>query len=125
MGDFSSVLKHLRKANGMTQESLADALHITRSRLSMYELGHREPDFEILEAIADFFNVDIDYLLGRTDKTTILPESYYIDKDARDLADFLHKNPKYKILFDASRKVKPEDIDFVKQFIDRMGGTDE
>ena len=125
MGDFCSVLKHLRKANGMTQEALADALHVTRSRLSMYELGQREPDFETLEAIADFFNVDIDYLMGRTDKTTVLPESYYIDKDARDLAEFLHKNPKYKILFDASRKVKPEDIDFVKQMIDRMGGNNE
>lgn len=125
MGDFASVLKHLRKANGMTQESLSDALHITRSRLGMYETGKREPDFETLEAIADFFNVDIDYLMGRTDKTTMLPESHYIDKDARDLAEFLHKNPKYKILLDSFRKVKPEDIDFVKQLIDRVGGTDE
>ena len=59
----------------MTQGELADAIGITRSRLSMYELGQREPNFETAETIADFFNVDIDYLLGRTNKTTILPQS--------------------------------------------------
>ena len=36
----------------------------------MYARGERQPNFEVLEAIADFFNVDIDYLLGRTTKTT-------------------------------------------------------
>ena len=36
----------------------------------MYERGERQPNFEVLETIADFFNVDIDYLLGRTNKTT-------------------------------------------------------
>ena len=38
----------------------------------MYETGDREPDFETLELFADFFNVDVDYLLGRTEKTTRL-----------------------------------------------------
>ena len=125
MGEFKSVFKQLRKAKGITQGELADALGITRSRLSMYELGQREPDFETLELIADYFNVDMDYLMGRTNKTTVLPESHFIDQDARDLAEFLHNNAKYKILFDTVRKVKPEDIDFVKQLIDRVGGTDE
>ncbi len=125
MGDFKTVFKQLRLAKGMTQEQLAAALNTTRSRLSMYELGQREPDLEALEAIADFFNVDIDYLMGRTNKTTIVPESYYLDQDARDLAEFLHKNPKYKVLFDASRKVKPEDIDFVRHMLDRMGGNND
>lgn len=95
----------------------------------MYETGARQPDFETLEAIADFFNVDTDYLLGRTNKTTLLPESmstYYLDDDTRDIAQFMFSNPEYKVLFDASRKVKKEDIEFVKQMIDRMGsGNDD
>ena len=89
----------------------------------MYETGAREPDFETLEIIADFFNVDIDYLLGRTNQTTVLPESsYYFNADARDMAQFMFENPEYKVLFDASRHVKKEDIDFVKEMIDRFSG---
>ena len=47
-------------------------------------------------------------------------DTYYLDDDARDMAQFMYENPEYKVLFDASRKVKKEDIDFVKQMIDRM-----
>lgn len=75
MSRFSAIFKALRTANGYTQEELADKLGINRSRIGMYETGRREPDFETTELIADFFNVDVDYLLGRTSKTTMLPES--------------------------------------------------
>ena len=123
MGEFKNVLKKLRQVKCLTQDELAERLGINRSRLSNYELGQREPDFETLELIADFFNIDIDYLLGRSNKTTFVPESFYMDDEARDLAEFLHANPEYKVLFDASRKVKKKDIDFVKQMIERVGGN--
>ena len=47
-------------------------------------------------------------------------ETYYLNDEARDMAQFLFENPNYKVLFDASRKVKPEDINFVKEMIERM-----
>ena len=123
MGDFQNIFKQLRLSSGYTQIEMAQKLGISRSTIGMYETGAREPDFETLEVIADFFNVDIDYLLGRTDKTTLLPESaYYFNEDARELAEFMFKHPEYKVLFDASRKVKKEDIEFVKAFMDRMRG---
>ena len=112
MGNFSNIFKTLRQASGYTQQEFADKIGISRSTIGMYETGAREPDFETLETIADFFNVDIDYLLGRTNKTTILPESsYYFNDDAREMAEFMFKNPEYKVLFDASRKVKKDDIE--------------
>lgn len=124
MGNFHNVFKQLRIASGLTQAEFSKRIGISRSTIGMYETGAREPDFETLEKIADFFNVDIDYLLGRTDKTTLLPESagqiYYFYDDAREAAQFLFKNPEYKVLFDASRKVKKEDINFVKEMIDRF-----
>lgn len=70
MSNFQTVLKSLRTAKGLTQEELAKQLRVSRSTIGMYENGSREPDYETLEFIADFFNVDIDYLLGRTTKTT-------------------------------------------------------
>ncbi len=123
MGNFPNIFKSLRQASGYTQQELSDRLGISRSRIGMYETGAREPDFETLEIIADFFNVDTDYLLGRTNQTTILPESsYYFNADAREMAQFMFENPEYKVLFDASRKVKREDIEFVRQMIDRVRG---
>lgn len=52
-------LKYLRKLDNITQLELANSLGIAKSTISMYENGQREPDFETLEAISDFFNVDI------------------------------------------------------------------
>lgn len=70
MAQFDRILKLLRTEKEMSQQELADALGISKSSINMYERGERQPNFEVLEAIADFFNVDIDYLLGRTTKTT-------------------------------------------------------
>ena len=70
MAQFNIILKLLRSEKKITQQDLADALHISKSSINMYERGERQPNFETLELIADYFNVDIDYLLGRTDKTT-------------------------------------------------------
>ena len=70
MAQFDKILKLLRNEKNMSQQELADALGISKSSINMYERGERQPNFEVLEAIADFLNVDIDYLLGRTNKTT-------------------------------------------------------
>lgn len=75
---FGKVLKSLRIKNSMTQKQLADTLGVSESRIGMYERCQREPDFEMLEAIADYFNVDMDYLTGRTSierQYTFSPES--------------------------------------------------
>ena len=72
MSKFSTVFKNLRINNGYTQQELANRLGVSRSAVGMYENGEREPDFETLEAIADFFNVDMDYLMGRSNKITTI-----------------------------------------------------
>lgn len=75
---FIERLKSLRASRHLSQRELADQAGLARSSISMYECGAREPNREALEALSDFFNVDIDYLLGRSNKTTILdPEQYF------------------------------------------------
>ena len=66
MASFATVIKQLRKERGLTQDQLAALLGVSRSTIGMYETGSREPDFETSEAIADVFNVDMDYLMGRS-----------------------------------------------------------
>ena len=68
MGSFNNILKSLRISRGLTQDELSKELKISRSTIGMYEKGAREPDFETLELIADYFYVDTDYLLGRTNR---------------------------------------------------------
>ena len=72
MGDFNKILKSLRISKGLTQDELSKILKVSRSTVGMYEKGDREPDYETLEYIADYFNVSIDYLLGRETTTVRL-----------------------------------------------------
>ena len=62
---FASILKQLREEHNLSQAELGRIAGVSRSAIAMYEAGEREPDFEVEEALADFFNVPIDYLRGR------------------------------------------------------------
>ncbi len=65
MSDFKDMLKYLRNRENLSQAELAQKLGVGKSTISMYEVGKRQPDFETLELIADFFNVDMNFLLGK------------------------------------------------------------
>lgn len=65
MSKFSETLTYLRKNAGLSQQELADRLHMSRSIVGMYESGHRKPSMEVLTAIADIFSVNTDVLTGR------------------------------------------------------------
>lgn len=64
---FRTRLRQLRTERKLSQKELGKELHLGTSAISMYERGEREPDFEKVGMIADFFNVSIDYLLGKSD----------------------------------------------------------
>lgn len=111
MGNFQNIFKRLRTSSRLTQAEMAEKLGISRSTIGMYETGAREPDFETLEKIADFFNVDTDYLLGRTEKTSILPETighYYLNNETREIAQEVFENPELRSLFHVARDIPPE-----------------
>jgi len=63
---FGDVLKQLRLESKLTQKEFAHIIGLSESTIGMYERNQREPAFEVLEAIADYFNVDMDYLTGRS-----------------------------------------------------------
>lgn len=87
---FGENLKALRKARGLTQEEFAKQSGISRSAIGMYESGKREPkNFEMLETIADFFNVDMNTLLG-TSKAPAPPSAQPPTAPYRAPLDGLH-----------------------------------
>lgn len=60
---FAKRLKDLRKEFGMTQIEFAQKFNIANGTVGNWESGNRQPDYETLQKISDFFNVSIDYLL--------------------------------------------------------------
>ena len=106
--------------NDKTQKDLVDDLGFDKSTVSSWCSGNRVPKIDVIIDIAKYLHVNVGDLIedNRND------ENYYLNPEARDMAQFLFENPDYKVLFDASRKVKPEDIQFVKEMIDRMSNRD-
>lgn len=64
-------LKELRKQNNKTQQDLATYLNIARSTYNGYELENNEPNLDTLIKLADFYNVTLDYLVGRNYKNEL------------------------------------------------------
>jgi transcriptional regulator with XRE-family HTH domain len=72
MLNFKDKLIELRKQNKITQDDLAKALKISRSAIGNYETGIREPNFETLEKIADYFNISMAELLNDNQASRLL-----------------------------------------------------
>ena len=67
-GNFFGIkLKELRIEKGLSQRKLGELLGFCNQTVSFWETGSREPDLDALIKIADFFEVSVDYLLGRED----------------------------------------------------------
>ncbi|MBF1195257.1 MAG: LexA family transcriptional regulator [Fusobacterium periodonticum] len=67
MAEIKDRIVSLRNEKNITQSQLAEELNISPSAIGMYEQGRRKPSYELLEEICDYFNVDMDYLMGRSD----------------------------------------------------------
>lgn len=67
MASFAERLRQLREEHNWSTRQLSKLTGISHSAITYYEMGERNPKREALEAIADTFNVDMDYLLGNSD----------------------------------------------------------
>lgn len=76
MSEFSNRFRQLKDEANLTLKELSEALDITSPNLSYYMKG-REPSYDILIRIADYFNVTTDWLVGRTDAKNSSQESLY------------------------------------------------
>ena len=67
---FAERLKELRKKNGYTQVSLAEALGVSKGTVAMWETGKRTPDFDKVNELSVLFDRRMDYILGYSDDET-------------------------------------------------------
>lgn len=116
MAKFSDRLKELRKAHGMSQSDLANVMGVTSSAVSQYERGVREPQLEMMEFLADYFNVDYNYLLGSEDVSVRISDpvknasGYYCDPETAELAQAIFDNKELRALFDVQRDMPADDL---------------
>lgn len=67
MSNFNQRLKEIRINHNITQKQLSIDLGLSERGIQSYELGERKPGLDALIALADYFNVSLDYLTGRSD----------------------------------------------------------
>lgn len=70
MATFGERLRSLRKGENMTQAALAEIVGVTKYTVSIWEQGHRKPEFNTLESLCNIFNCSLGYLLGTSDDDT-------------------------------------------------------
>ena len=71
MANFSERIKELRKENGLSQEEVGSIIGVKKYAVYSYEKGRACPDMKGLIALAEYFDVSMDYLAGRTDKREV------------------------------------------------------
>ena len=124
-------LKKARTNKGLTLEEAGNLIGTTKQNIYKYENGiiTNVPSDKI-EALAKIYEVSPSFLMGwqlprRVNRSQGCDEegeyqSYYLDPEVAELANEIHKNPDMRILFDASKKLTKEDLQFVMDMVNRM-----
>ena len=120
---FSKNLNKYLSLSNKTQKEVADAIGVSPQTFNTWCQGIALPRMGKVQLLADYFGIGKSDLIDEKEDSPI--DHYYLNEDAREMAQFMFENPEYKVLFDASRKVKKEDIPFVKEMIDRMRGDSD
>lgn len=112
--EFKERLRALRIENKLTQEELGEKVNLTKANISKYETGRIEPNIETINYLANFFNVTIDYLLGKTD----VRNPYKNDHEMSTRA--FHNLDKSGLPEEAIKQIE-EYVEFVKQKYNKDG----
>ncbi|WP_433595159.1 helix-turn-helix domain-containing protein [Lysinibacillus xylanilyticus] len=110
METLGKRIKYLREKDKISQIEFAKKIGVSNAVLSRYESGDRKPDYDTLQLIADFFEVSIDYLLGRTDTPSLTPE----DQDEAEFQAFAN-NPKLNVFYKELPESEEEAVERLRE----------
>ncbi|HEO8422653.1 helix-turn-helix domain-containing protein [Niallia sp. FSL W8-0635] len=99
--NFPERLRYLRKSANISQQTLGDAMNVTKVSISGYETGNRKPDTDTLQKLADYFDVSTDYLLGRSETKETRATYHTTEKEITiEEAVLLSQLQKYPTMYD-------------------------
>lgn len=117
-------IKLRRLELGLSYQELSDLTGINKSTLQRYETGFiKKVPINQVQIIAKALNVTPGYLMGWENNKE--NQTYYLNPEAAKMAQEIYDNPQYKVLFDATKKLKPESIKEVIKFIDYQKAKEE
>lgn len=109
------IFEKLCKANGVTAYKVCKATGLTTATISNWKAGRYTPKQEKMQKIADFFNVSLEYLMTGKEKDG--DEKYYLNEETAAMAQEIYENKELRVLFDAARNTKPEDLKIVRDML--------
>lgn len=112
MKTFGERVSTLRNNKGLSQSELAGRLNIAKSTLAMYETDKREPSFEVVQRIADFFNVTTDYLI--TGETSIKSEDHSVPHEEREFLKWVKEQVSDSFFYDWDKDPDERKSDYIK-----------
>lgn len=117
-------IKLRRLELGLSYQELSDLTGINKSTLQRYETGFiKKVPINQVQIIAKALNVTPGYLMGWENNKE--NQTYYLNPEAAKMAQEIYDNPQYKVLFDATKKLKTESIKEVMKFIDYQKAKEE
>lgn len=119
MSFISKKISLLREERNLTQDEFAELCGLSRSSIARYELGSSTPNRVALTKIAAALNISTSELLGEK------PRSSEKDDELWDLREQLRRDPERRMLFDAARDVRKEDIMTAVRILDALKGGEE
>lgn len=120
---FGERVKARRIELGWTQEELAEKMgYKSKSSINKIELGINDVTQSKITKFAEVMHTSVEYLMGWDEAvpTNGQEPEYYLDEEAREIVELMHKDPQYRTLFSASRKLSKEDLQIIMSMIERM-----
>lgn len=127
--EMYEIFEKLLKERNVTPYRVSKETGISTSTFTEWKKGSYTPKQDKLKKIADYFGVTVDYFLDGESETSLdddvnKEEEYYLDDDTRKLAQELFENKELRLLLDATRKAKKEDLLLVYEMLKRMKSDD-
>ena len=124
MNSYENYAK-LKELKGINDFAVSKATGIAPASMSDWKNGRTDLKIDKLQKIADYFDVSIEYLItGKdTEKVSDSGEKYYFSNETAEMAQELFENKDIRMLFDAARDSKPEDLRMAADLLLRLKGT--
>lgn len=115
---FAKNLRYFLELNHFSQADLARHMKVSTATAAKWCTGQSIPRVDRLQSLCNWLGCEKSDLLEEKDRSE--EDHYYLDRRARELINFLKESPEHWVLFDAARKIPPDDVEFMLRLMEKM-----